>query len=164
MRTLVLLAIAVILGAIGGWLLRDFTQQPVMAAGSFEFTDKLADPQVPYLSAVGTWRGDLADKINAVEITCDNRDRLCQVQQANITNLGGHQYLTLHSKHFQIEQSDADSLRAVGFDDLCIRETLLIDRKAKAVSLVRTKINQEEICAMVQNSPVTNYLADPPSK
>jgi hypothetical protein len=42
----------------------------------------------------------------------------------------------------------------------CIRQTLLIDRKAKAVALVRTKINKEEMCAPVQDEPLTISLVD----
>ena len=46
--------------------------------------------------------------------------------------------------------------------DLCIRQTLMFDRVAKAVTFVRTKINQEEACSIVHNEPLTLFLGQPP--
>lgn len=45
--------------------------------------------------------------------------------------------------------------------DLCIRQTLTFDRAAKAVTFVRTKINREGACSMVQDEPLTLFLGEP---
>lgn len=43
-----------------------------------------------------------------------------------------------------------------------MRETLFIDRKAKAVSMVRTKINhKDEVCTSIRDQPKTISLVDP---
>jgi hypothetical protein len=39
--------------------------------------------------------------------------------------------------------------------------TLTLDRAAKAVTMVRTKINREDACSIVQGAPVTLYLGEP---
>jgi hypothetical protein len=84
------------------------------------------------------------------------------MNQADIMGMGSTPYLSLYRQSFRITQLNAESLTAV--DNLpypCIRQTLLIDRKAKAVSLVRTKINHEDMCTLVQDEPVTISLVDP---
>ena len=43
----------------------------------------------------------------------------------------------------------------------CIRQTLTFDRVAKAVTMVRTKINKEGACSIVQDAPLTLYLGEP---
>jgi hypothetical protein len=45
--------------------------------------------------------------------------------------------------------------------DVCIRQTLMFDRVAKAVTFARTKINHEDACSIVQNEPVTLFLGEP---
>jgi hypothetical protein len=39
--------------------------------------------------------------------------------------------------------------------------TLTFDRVAKAVTIVRTKINRQDVCSMVQDAPLTLYLGEP---
>lgn len=83
------------------------------------------------------------------------------MNQADIMSMGSGQFLSLYNQSFEITQLDAESVTGQSLPDICIRQTLLIDRKAKAVSLVRTKINQEDVCEMVQDEPVTISLVDP---
>ena len=45
--------------------------------------------------------------------------------------------------------------------ELCIRQTLTFDRVAKAVTIVRTKINREDACSVVQDEPLTLFLGEP---
>ena len=45
--------------------------------------------------------------------------------------------------------------------DQCIRQTLTFDRVAKAVTLTRTKINNEGGCSIIQNAPLTLFLGEP---
>jgi hypothetical protein len=60
-----------------------------------------------------------------------------------------------------VTQLDAKGLTALErLPSLCIRQTLLIDRQAQAVSLVRTKINREDICADGPGRAVTISLVD----
>jgi hypothetical protein len=96
----------------------------------------------------GTWRGaDLANKVNTVHILCDAAEQTCEMNQADITSIRSTPFLNLFRQSFRITQLDAESLTAVEIlPSDCIRQTLLIDRKAKAVSLVRTKINDEGLC------------------
>ena len=158
-----LVAAALLLGAVAGWQARSLNERPVRAVGTFLFLDKLADAQYPYLSATGTWRGgDLANKINTVRIVCDSAASTCEMEQADIVKLGDHSFLSLHSSSFKITQADANSVTAVDNGSaLCVWVTLLFDRVAKAVSLVRTKINKEDVCSMVQDEPVTISLGEP---
>ena len=163
MQKLLLVFIGLIVGAIGGWQVHSFVQEPVQPSEKFVFTDKLRDAQVPYLSATGTWRGmDLANKVNTVRIVCDLAEQTCEMNQANIMSSGITPFLSLYYQSFRITQLNAESLTAV--DNLpypCISQTLLIDRKAKAVSLVRTKSNHQDLCALVRDEPVTISLVDP---
>jgi hypothetical protein len=162
MRTVVLVAVSVSIGAVIGWQARSFLEEPVRPSASFTFNDRLADAQVPYLSATGMWRGaDLANKVNTVRIVCDGTDRTCDMQQADVMSVGSTPFLSLYNQSFKVTQLDANGLTAVELlPSLCIRQTLLIDRQAQAVSLVRTKINREDKCAVVQDEPVTISLVD----
>jgi hypothetical protein len=45
--------------------------------------------------------------------------------------------------------------------ELCIRQTLTFDRVAKAVTIVRNKINREDACSVVQDAPLTLFLGEP---
>jgi hypothetical protein len=66
------------------------------------------------------------------------------------------------SKSFRIRKLDAQSVVAEpNLPDLCIRQTLTLDRVAKAVTLVRTKINREDVCSIVQDEPLTLFLGQP---
>ena len=72
MKPTLWLLLGLIVGASLGWYVHGLSEQDVRASANFTFTDKLADRQVPYLSAKGSWRGDnLANKINTVHIVCD---------------------------------------------------------------------------------------------
>ena len=64
--------------------------------------------------------------------------------------------LFLYSKSFRITKLDAESVLAEpALPDQCIRQTLTFDRMAKAVTLTRTKINNEGGCSIIQNAPLT---------
>jgi hypothetical protein len=68
----------------------------------------------------------------------------------------------LYNQSFRITKLDAQSVVAEPIlPDLCIRETLTFDRVAKALTFVRTKINREDFCSMVQDEPVTLFLGEP---
>lgn len=57
------LLLGLVIGGGAGWFVRGLTEQDVRASVTFSFNDKLADRQVPYLSATGSWRGgDLATR------------------------------------------------------------------------------------------------------
>jgi hypothetical protein len=156
MKSVLWLLLALVIGGIVGWYMRGLGEQDVRASTNFAFNDHLADQQVPYLSAVGSWRGgDLGNKINTVEIMCNPSERTCDLSQANVIWLGGPR-LYLYSKSFRITKLDAQSVVAEpNLPDLCIRQTLTFDRVAKAVTLVRTKINREDVCSIVQDEPLT---------
>jgi hypothetical protein len=138
-------------------------EQEVRAADPFRFNDKLSDPATSYLSAHGTWRGsDLANRVNTVNILCDAKDKTCEMTQANVVSLRGTPFLSLYNTSYRITKLDARSVVAEPlWDDLCVRQTLTFDRAAKAVTFVRTKINYEEACSLVQNDPVTMFLGEP---
>ena len=73
MKSVLWLLLGLVIGGIVGWYVRGLGEQDVRASTNFAFVDKLADQQLPYLSANGSWRGgDLANKINTVEIICDS--------------------------------------------------------------------------------------------
>jgi hypothetical protein len=162
MKSLLLLLLGIAIGALMGWYLRALADRGVRAGGGFTFNDKLSDPQASYLSAKGTWRGaDLANKINTVEIFCTRPEMTCNMSQADVMSLG-RPFLSLYSKSFRITKLDDRSVMAEPLlSDLCIRQTLLFDRAAKAVTFARTKINHEEVCSIVQNEPVTLFLGAP---
>ena len=163
MKSVLLLFVGVLLGSLAGWYTRAALVHEVRATEQFSFSDKLNDPATPYLSSHGTWRGsDLANKVNTVNILCDVKDQTCQMTQADVVSWRGTPFLSVYNTSFRIAKLDARSLVAEPlWDELCIRQTLTFDRAAKVVTLVRTKINQEEACSLVQNEPVTMFLGDP---
>jgi hypothetical protein len=110
----------------------------------------------------GSWRGgDLANKINAVHIPCDASQKNCDLQQADVMSLGGGPLLSMYSKSFRITKVDDQSVVAEALPDVCIRQTLTFDRAAKAVTMVRTKINREDACSIMQEKPLSLYLGEP---
>jgi hypothetical protein len=122
--------------AFVGWYVRGLG---TFAATSVAFVDELANQQMPYLFAKGSWRGgDLANKINTVEITCTPSERRCDLYQADVMALSGWRpSLSLYNKSFRVTKLDAQSVVAEpNLPDLCIRQTLMFDRMAKAVTLV----------------------------
>jgi hypothetical protein len=164
MKSVLWLLLGLVIGGIIGWYARGLGEQDVHASASFTFIDKLADPPLPFLSATGSWRGgNLANKINTVEIICDPSERRCDLYQADVMSLsGGRPWLSLYNKSFRITKLDAQSVVAEpNLPDRCIRQTLTFDRVAKAVTFVRTKINREDSCSIVQDEPVTLFLGEP---
>jgi hypothetical protein len=164
MRSVLWLLLGCLVGGILGWYARGLNNGEVRVAGTFIFIDKLADEKVPFLSARGTWRGgNLANKVNTVHILCDISERTCDMYQADVLALRGTPLLSLYNKSFRITKLDAQSLMAEpNLPDLCIRQTLTFDLIAKAVTFVRTKINREDVCSMVQEEPLTLFLGEPP--
>ncbi len=61
----------------------------------------------------------------------------------------------------RITKVDTQSVVAEALPDVCVRQTLTLDRVAKAVTLVRTKISREGACSIVQDAPLTLYLGEP---
>jgi hypothetical protein len=162
MKAVLWLFLGLVVGGIVGWYVRGL-EQDVRASTNFAFIDKLADPPVPFLSATGSWRGgNLANKINTVEIICDPSESRCDLHQADVISLSGRPWLSLYNKSFRITKLDAQSVVAEpNLPDRCIRQTLTFDRVAKAVTFVRTKINREDSCSMVQDEPLTLFLGEP---
>lgn len=77
-------------------------------------------------------------------------------------SLGGRPWLSSNSPSFRITTLDAKSVVAEpSLPELCIRQIVTFDRLAKAVTLVRAKINREDACSMVQDQPLTLYLGEP---
>jgi hypothetical protein len=163
MKSVLLLLLGLVIGGIVGWYVRGFAEQ--VRSASFGFVDKLADQQMPYLFANGSWRGgDLANKINTVEIICTPSEGNCNLHQADVISWGwsSGRWLSVYIKSFRITKLDAQSVVAEpNLPDLCIRQTLTLDRVAKAVTLVRTKINREDVCSIVQDEPLTLFLGQP---
>lgn len=158
MKSVLWLLFGLAIGGIVGWYVRGLGD---FRATSFAFVDELANQQTPYLFATGSWRGgDLANKVNTVEITCTPSEGRCDLHQADVLTLSGWQpSLSVYYKSFRITKLDAQSVVAEpNLPDLCIRQTLTFDRVAKAVTLVRTKINREDICSIVQDGPLTLFL------
>ncbi|QHO76876.1 hypothetical protein ACH79_33805 [Bradyrhizobium sp. CCBAU 051011] len=156
------LLLGLVIGSIAGWYARGLTVPDVRASTNFRFNDKLTDPQLPYLSAKGSWRGaNLANKVNTVDIICDASERNCDLYQADVMSLSDQPWLSSYSKSFRITKLDAQSVVAEALPDVCVRQTLTFDRIAKAVTMVRTKINREDACSIVQDAPVTLYLGEP---
>ena len=162
MKSVLWLLLGLVIGGIVvGWYVRGLGD--VRASTNFAFIDKLADPPLPFLSVRGSWRGgDLANKINTVEIICDPSEGRCNLHQADVVSLSGRPWLSLYNTSFLITKLDAQSVVAEpSSSDLCIRQTLTFDRVAKALTLVRTKINREDACSIVQDEPITLFLGDP---
>ena len=161
MKPALWLLLGLVIGGIAGWYVRGLTEQDVRASTNFSFNDKLADRQVPCLSVRGSWRGgDLANNVNTVHIICDGSESNCDLQQTDVLSLGGA-LLSMYSKSFRITKVDAHSVVAEALPDVCVRQTLNFDRLAKAVTMVRTKINREGACSVVQDAPLTLYLGEP---
>lgn len=162
MRTLLLLLIALIVGTAAGWYLRKADEKSVRAAQLFTLTDEL-DRKFNFLAAKGTWIGaDLATNINTVRIFCNPDEKTCEVVQADVTALMQVPFLNLDSSTYGITKIDSGSLVAEAQPGAgCIRQTLLVDRVAKRVSFVRTKIKNEPPCDIVQDEPVMLYLGNP---
>jgi hypothetical protein len=163
MKSVLWLLLGLVIGGILGWYVRGLGEQDVRASTTFAFIDKLADPPFPFLRARGSWRGgDLANKINTVEIICDPSEGRCNLYQADVVSVSGRARLSLYNTSFRITKLDAQSVVAEpSSSDLCIRQTLTFDRIAKAVTLGRTKINREDACSIVQDEPVTFFLGEP---
>ncbi|WP_029079298.1 hypothetical protein [Bradyrhizobium sp. th.b2] len=162
MKPALWLLLGIVIGGSAGWYGRGLTEQDARASTNFNFNDKLADRQYPYLSASGSWRGgDLANKVNAVRIVCDAAEKNCDLQQADVMSLSGGPLLSMYSKSFRITKVDDQSVVAEALPDVCIRQTLTFDRAAKAVTMVRTKINREDACSIVQDAPLSLYLGEP---
>lgn len=164
MKSVMWLLLGVVIGGFVGWYARALGDREVHVYPEFRFTDSLADQQAPYISASGTWRGaNMANKINAVRILCDAREMTCDMSQANVMALAGPPYLSLDNTLYRITNLDAQRVIAEpSLPSLCIHQTLTFDRVAKAVTMVRTKINHENACSFVQNEPVTLFLGEPP--
>jgi hypothetical protein len=162
MKTALWLLLGLLIGGGAGWYVHELAEQDVRASTTFLFNDKLADRQVPFLSATGSWRGaDLANKVNVVRIVCDPSASNCDLNQADVISLNGQPWLSSYYNTFRITKLDAQSVVAEALPDVCIRQMLTFDRVAKAVTLVRTKINREDACSMVQDTPLTLYLGEP---
>ena len=163
MKAVLWLLLGVVVGGIAGWYAHALSVREVRAVTHFKFNDKLADPQVPYLSVSGTWRGpDLANKVNAVDITCHVPEMTCDRSQADLITMSGTPFLSLLRNSFRITKLDAQTVTAEPIlPSTCIRIILTFDRVAKAVTFTRTKINHEDMCSMVQNEPVTLFLGEP---
>ncbi len=157
------LLLGLVVGGSVGWYARALTEQDVLASIGFSFNDKLADRQAAYLSAMGSWRGaSLANKVNTVRIICTASESNCDLYQADVMSPSGQPWLSSYSKSFRITKLDAQSVVAEpSLPDLCVGQTLTFDRVAKAVTMVRTKINREDVCSMVQDEPLSLYLGEP---
>jgi hypothetical protein len=57
MKSVLWLLLGLVIGGIVGWYVRGLGEQDVRASTNFAFIDKLAEQQVPYLTAEGSWRG-----------------------------------------------------------------------------------------------------------
>jgi hypothetical protein len=161
MKPALWLLLGLVIGGSASWYVRGLTDQ-VRASTAFSFNDQLADRQTPYLSAMGSWRGE-TNKINTVQITCDASEGRCNMHQADVMSRTGHQpWISLNSTTFSIKRLDAAGVVAEpSLPNICVRQTLTLDRVAKAVTLVRVKTSRLDACSMVQDEPVTLLLGSP---
>jgi hypothetical protein len=158
---LIFVALITAVSFASGYLYRDSNTQKLLSGESFMFLDHLSDVQFNYFSARGVWKGeDLANKINAARVLCRSLEQSCVLTQANIISLGSNDYVSLYEDQFNVSKIDDKFLVATN-DGQCVRQTLLVDRQSKSVSLVRTKRNQSEECAVVQSEPVSLWLGNP---
>ena len=68
----------------------------------------------------------------------------------------------MYNTTFRITKVDAQSVVAEpNLPELCVRQTLTFDRVAKAVTIVRTKINREDACSVVQDETLRLFLGEP---
>ena len=162
MKSVLWLLLGLVIGGIVGWYVRGLGEPDVRASTNFTIMDTLADRQSPYLIAKGSWRG-VANKINMVSILCDASETMCDMHQADVwAPLGGRRWLSMYNTSFRITKLDAESVVAEpNLPDLCIRQTLTIDRIAKAVTLARTKTNWEDACSIVTDEPELLSLGEP---
>lgn len=157
-----LIALAFVASGVLGYLARGTPDQGIQPHQRYHFDDSIADTQMGTLYATGTWRGgDIASPINTVRIWCDRSNRTCEMIQADVTTLGSSSLLGLYTATFSISQLDAKLLTAINESAVCVRQTLVIDRQARTVSMVRTKKSKEELCGMIQDEPLTISLANP---
>jgi hypothetical protein len=164
MKAVLWLVVGLLVGVVVGWYVHSISAPDIRASASFTFVDELADRQYPYLLAKGSWRGgNLANKTNTVRIVCDASEKHCELHRADVMSLGSSgPFLSLYNNTFRITKVDAQSVVAQqSLADVCIRQTLTFDRIAKAVTMVRSKINREDTCSVVQNDPVTLFLGEP---
>jgi hypothetical protein len=165
MKSVLWLLLGLVIGGIVGWYVRGLGEPDVRASTNFTIMDTLADRQSPYLIAKGSWRGkNLASKVNMVNmvnILCDASE--CDLHQADVwPPVGGRRLLSMYNASFRITKLDAESVVAEpNLPDLCIRQTLTIDRIAKAVTLARTKTNWEDACSIVTDEPELLSLGEP---
>jgi hypothetical protein len=83
------------------------------------------------------------------------------MHQADITTLGDSSFLGLFVATYSISGIGAKMITAINERPLCVRETLVIDRQARSVSLIRTKKSKAEHCSLVQDEPLTISLTEP---
>ena len=156
------LIVSVIASGVAGYGLRVMSEHHIRPHTHYTFDDKISDPQGGGLMATGTWRGaDLASPVNVVRIWCERTNQTCELHQVDMTTFGTSAFLTLHSTTFLTSQVDTKLLTAVNESAVCVRQTLVVDRQAQTVSLVRTKRNSQDMCSAVQDEPFTISLADP---
>jgi hypothetical protein len=165
MRPALWLLVGLIIGGIAGWYVRGLSEPPqIRPLANFGFNDNLASQLLPVLVAQGTWRGnnDLAQKINTVRIVCNASEATCVMHQADVTFSYGTPHLSLDRSSFSITKIDAQTVIAEpALPDSCVRRTLTFDRRAQAVTFVRTKISGEGVCSIVQDEPLTLFLGEP---
>jgi hypothetical protein len=146
-------------------------EPPIRPVTKYEFDDRLSqDTQVlRSLYVTGTWLGpSVPYPINTVRIRCNVFQGMCEMHQAEIgtseTRLGaGDRRLGLYYTVFKIDRVDDQLLTATDVTQMnpCVRQVLNVDRRAKAVSLVRTKHSKGNTCSLEPDGTVTIYLGDP---
>ena len=166
MRSLLLGSLILVVGAVSGFYVSKVTQPEVKPYWGLTFGDKLGEVTYAYLSATGSWADGSANKVNRVHVNCDPSRSMCTVMTAEVLKyevFGDQLFLELEPTYFSIKSIDATSVTAVDEDkDACIRKTLLVDRAAKAVSLIQTK-DPDARCIQI-GYPKTWSLVDPPHR
>lgn len=162
MRLFFLVIFMLAAGSVGGWFARDMSAKRIHAVRPFILDDKLSEP-APSFSAEGTWRGaDLTNAVNTARIICDPAVRLCETIKANVVTRLDRSTVDLDAATYSITKLDDRSLVAEGLQKSdCIRDTIFVDRVAKRIQLVQTKVNQDAHCAGIQDAPLTLFLGDP---
>lgn len=162
MRLFLIIILFLVAGSAAGWFLRDMSEKRIHAVRPFTLIDKLSE-KTPSLFAEGTWRGGgFSNTPNTARIFCDPAAKTCETIQADVVRSIDRSTIDLNTATFSITRIDQRSLIAERMPSSdCARATMLVDRVAKRVSIVETKISQDVRCAAVQDAPVTLFLGDP---
>lgn len=156
MRSILACIVCLFIGIVTGFYLAKSDSPRIIPSGGGA-SDRLAEKQFPHLSAKGSWVGDNAIAIeNEADIDCELERKMCTMTIATINDISsGTKNLSLDRSFFEIRSLDAGALQAVDEPkDSCLRTTLLFDRSAKTMTMIKTNEASAE-CSQWTGYPKT---------